>query len=56
MNYVQRTLRETERVAVTRHYSGTDLQDRPIVPFGGPVYVVKGDESQFKHKSKPGVL
>lgn len=38
--------------AVLRHYCGRDLQDRPVVPFGGRVYVVKCDESQFKHKSK----
>ena len=38
--------------AVFRHNSGRDLQDRPVVPFGGRVYVVKCDESQFKHKSK----
>ena len=37
--------------AVLRHYCGRDLQDRPVVPFGGRVYVVKCDESQFKHKS-----
>ncbi|XP_068680512.1 uncharacterized protein [Montipora foliosa] len=38
--------------ALLRHYCGRDLQDRPIVPFGGRVYVVKCDESQFKHNSK----
>lgn len=38
--------------ALLRHCCGRDLQDRPIVPFGGRVYVVKCDESQFKHKSK----
>ena len=38
--------------ALLRHYCGRDLQDRPIVPFGGRVYVVKCDKSQFKHKSK----
>lgn len=38
--------------ALLRHYCGRDLQDRPIIPFGGRVYVVKCDESQFKHKSK----
>lgn len=38
--------------AVLRHCCGRDLQDRPVVPFGGRVYVVKCDESQFKHKSK----
>lgn len=42
--------------AVLRHYCGRDLQDRPIVPFGGRVYVIKSDESQFKHKSKVGLL
>lgn len=42
--------------AVVRHYCGRDLQDRPVVPFGGRVYVVKSDESQFKHKSKVGLL
>ena len=40
--------------AVLRHYCGRDLQDRPVVPFGGRVFVVKCDESQFKHKSKVG--
>lgn len=35
--------------AVIRHYCARDLNDRPIVPFGGRVYVVKCDESQFKH-------
>ncbi|XP_044180040.1 uncharacterized protein LOC122961488 [Acropora millepora] len=29
-----------------------DLQIRPITPFGGRVFVVKCDESQFNHKSK----
>ena len=38
--------------ALLRHYCGRDLQDRPVIPFGGRVYVVKCDESQFKHKSK----
>ena len=38
--------------AVFRHYCGRDLQDQPVIPFGGRVYVVKCDESQFKHKSK----
>ena len=38
--------------AVFRHYSGRDLQDRQVIPFGGQVYAVKCDESQFKHKSK----
>ena len=42
--------------ALIRHYCGRDLQDRPIIPFGGRVYVVKCDESQFKHKSKVSVL
>ena len=37
---------------VLRHYCKRDLQDRPIIPFGGNVYVVKCDESQFKHQSK----
>ena len=41
--------------ALLRHYCGRDLQDRPIVPFGGRVYVVKCDESQFKHKSKVSI-
>ena len=34
------------------HYCGRDLQDRPVIPFGGHVHVAKCDESQFKHKSK----
>ena len=38
--------------AVIRHYCGRDLQDRPVIPFGGRLYVVKCDESQFAHKSK----
>ncbi|XP_068747407.1 uncharacterized protein [Montipora capricornis] len=38
--------------AVLRHTCKRDLQDRPIIPFSGNVYVVKCDESQFKHKSK----
>lgn len=29
-----------------------DLQDRPIVPLGGPGTVVKCDESKFNHKAK----
>ena len=37
---------------VFRHYCRRDLQDRPIIPFGGNVYIVKCDESQFKHQSK----
>ena len=38
--------------ALLRHYCGRDLQDRPVIPFGGHVHVAKCDESQFKHKSK----
>ena len=38
--------------ALLRHYCGRDLQDRPVIPFGGHVHVTKCDESQFKHKSK----
>ena len=38
--------------AVTRHYCGRDLQDRPFIPIGGRVFIIKSDESQFKHKSK----
>lgn len=38
--------------ALLRHWCKRDLQDRPVIPFGGNVYVVKCDESQFKHKSK----
>ena len=41
--------------ALLRHFCGRDIQDRPIVPFGGRVYVVKCDESQFKHKSKVSI-
>lgn len=29
-----------------------DLQERPIIPFGGPGTVAKCDESKFNHKSK----
>ena len=29
-----------------------DLQQRPIVPFGGAAAVVKCDESKFNHKAK----
>lgn len=28
------------------------LVDRPVIPLSGRVFVVKCDESQFKHKSK----
>ena len=35
-----------------RYFCTRDLQDRPVIPFGGNVYVVKCEESQFKHKSK----
>ena len=38
--------------ALLRYYCTRDLQDRPVIPFGGNVYVVKCDENQFKHKSK----
>ena len=38
--------------AVLRYHCRRDLQDRPIIPFNGNIYVVKCDESQFKHKSK----
>ncbi|RMX37412.1 hypothetical protein pdam_00022482, partial [Pocillopora damicornis] len=38
--------------AVMRHYCGRDLEDQPVTPFGGRVFVVKSDESQFRHKSK----
>ena len=38
--------------AMLRYCCKRDLEDRPIIPFGGRVYVVKCDESQFKHKSK----
>ena len=38
--------------ALLSHYCGRDLQDRPVIPFGGHVHVAKCDESQFKHKSK----
>ena len=42
--------------AVVRHYCGRDLEDQPVTPFGGRVFVVKSDESQFRHKSKVRVL
>ena len=38
--------------AMLRYYCKRDLEDRPIIPFGGRMFVVKCDESQFKHKSK----
>ncbi|KAM7443768.1 hypothetical protein ABFA07_007489 [Porites harrisoni] len=38
--------------AMLRYLCKRDLQIRPITPFGGCVFVVKCDESQFKHKSK----
>ena len=38
--------------AMLRYLCKRDLQSRPITPFGGRVFVVKCDESQFKHKSK----
>lgn len=38
--------------ALLRYYCTRDLQDMPVIPFGGNVYVVKCDENQFKHKSK----
>ena len=38
--------------AMFRYHCKRNLQDRPIIPFGGRVFVVKCDESQFKHKSK----
>ena len=38
--------------AVLRYHCRRDFQERPIIPFSGNVYVVKCDESQFKHKSK----
>ena len=38
--------------AMLRYYCKRNLQDRPIIPFGGRVFVVECDESQFKHKLK----
>ena len=38
--------------ALLRHYCGRDLEDRPIIPFGGPAHVVKCDESKFNLKPK----
>ena len=38
--------------AMLRYLCKRDLQIRPITPFGGCVFEVKCDESQFKHKSK----
>ena len=34
--------------AVLRHYCGRDLRDRPVVPFGGRVYVVNPIQAQVK--------
>ena len=42
--------------AVVRHYCGRDLEDQPVNPFGGRVFVVKSDKSKFRHKSKVLVL
>ena len=42
--------------AVMRHCCGRDLEDQPVTPFGGRVFVVKSDESQFRHKFKVRVL
>ena len=33
-----------------------DLQNRPIIPFGGPGAVVKCDESKFNHKPKVSAM
>ena len=47
------TKNSVERVLATlRFICKRDLEDRRVTPFGGRVFVVKCDESQFKEKSK----
>lgn len=38
--------------SLLRYYCTRDLQDRPVIPFSGNMYVAKCDKSQFKHESK----
>ena len=37
---------------VGRCVCSRDLQERPIIPFGGPGTIEKCDESKFNHKAK----
>ena len=39
-------------ISISWYLCKRDLQIRPITPFGGRVFVVKCDESQYNHKSK----
>ena len=39
-------------VRMLKQVCATDLRRRPIIPFGGPAYIVKCDESKFNHKAK----
>lgn len=39
-------------VRMLKQVCGADLARRPIIPFGGPAFIVKCDESKFNHKAK----